>query len=162
MAALVAPGSPRPNSNSSNPSEPPPLNYNPNSNPNLLADNLSNLNLNRPPSMPSPFGQPLNFPSSAPLPGVPSGSPPFSTSAFPSSGLPTGPVMLQAPSMRSLLGSPAIVAPSVTPLQPTPPFSASPQGVPPPPGSYGQPTWPRHPGQVMNIFHSTFCSFFKD
>ncbi|KAE8038073.1 hypothetical protein FH972_010617 [Carpinus fangiana] len=201
MAALVAPGSPRPNSNSSNPSEPPPLNYNPNSNPNL-ADNLSNLNLNRPPSMPSPFGQPLNFPSSAPLPGVSSGSPPFSRpgpppgalarpavppsgppqstlppnvapvrptgtpigqpspfgyrptsdapppGAFPSSGLPTGPVMLQAPSMRSLLGSPAIVAPPGTPLQPTPPFSAPPQGVPPPPGSYGPPTWPRHPGQV--------------
>ncbi|XP_062173358.1 protein transport protein SEC24 C [Alnus glutinosa] len=54
----------------------------------------------------------------------------------------------QAPSMRSLLGNPAIVAPPGTPLQPTSPFSAPPQGVPLPPGSYGPPTWPRHPGQV--------------
>ncbi|XP_059451027.1 protein transport protein SEC24 C-like [Corylus avellana] len=293
MAAFVPPGAPRPNSNSNNPSQHPPPNYNPNS----LADNMNNLNLNRPPSMPnsgprpSPFGQPPNFPSSAPLPGVPSGSPPFSRpgpppgalarpavpqsglphstlppnvapvrptgtpigqpspygyrappgsmplsmgsnapptsgarlpGAFPpSSGFPSGPVVSapppgtrpstpspplttgpvfphssapsgfvsngppafnsgsslggprfppassasqppvgppptmglagatpQAPSMRSLLGSPAIVAPPGTPLQPTSPFSASAQGALPPPGSYGPPTWPRHPGQM--------------
>jgi hypothetical protein len=192
MEVLVPPGAPRLNSNSNNPSQPPPPNYNPNSNPNSLADNLSNLNLNRPPSMPNSGPH-----SSAPLPGFPSGSPPFSRPCPPPGALarpsvpPSGPPLStlpptgtpirhpssfgyrappgappsgyrappgppptvglglagaspQAPSMRSLPGAP---------LQPTSPFSAPPQGVPPPPGSYGPPTWPRHPGQVMNIFH---------
>ncbi|KAG6668921.1 hypothetical protein I3843_01G198300 [Carya illinoinensis] len=297
MAAFLPPGAPRPRSGNDNPSQPPPPNYNPNLNPNSLADNLNNLNLNRPPSMPSsaprasPFGQPPHFPSPASLPGVSVGSSPFSRpgpppgalsrpavpptgppqstlspnvppparsmgpptgqpsfigsrtppgyfpssggtnvpptyvapppGAFPSSGFPsrpvgsapppgtrpstasppltTGPALPhssapsgyvtngppafmsgaspggprfppagsappppighpltlgsagaapQAQSMRSFLASPAVVAPPGPPAQPASPFSAPPQGVPPPPGSYGPPTWPVQPGQV--------------
>ncbi|KAJ4841124.1 hypothetical protein Tsubulata_003768 [Turnera subulata] len=68
MAANVPPGAPR---------QQPPPNYVPNyqQNPNMLADNMQNLNLNRPPTSmpqssaprPSPFGQPPPpFPSSGP------------------------------------------------------------------------------------------------
>ena len=62
----------------------------------------------------------------------------------------------QAPSMRSLLGSPAVAQPG-PPVQPAPPFSAPVQGVPPPPGSYGAPTWQMQPGQVSN---ECFCCEF--
>ncbi|XP_018839308.1 protein transport protein Sec24-like At4g32640 [Juglans regia] len=103
MAALVPPGAPRPSNGNNNPSQPPPHNYNPNSNPSSLADNLNGLNLNRPPSMlnsaprASPFGQPPHFPSSAPPPGVPVASPPFARPGPPPGALarpivpPTGP-----------------------------------------------------------------------
>ncbi|KAB1218220.1 hypothetical protein CJ030_MR3G026100 [Morella rubra] len=298
MAAPVPPGAHRPSNGSNNPLHPPPPNYNPNSNPNLLADNFGNLNLNRPPSMPnsaprpSSFGQPPHFPSSSPPHGVPVASSPFSRpgpppgvlarpaappsgppqsalppnvapvrptgppigqpspfgsrappgsfpsavgsnvpptsmapppGAFPSSSLPSRPVVSapppgtrpittsspltsapafphssapsgymsngppafasgplpggprfppagsvqqppvgppstlglagatpQAPSMRSFLGNQAVFAPSVPPVQPAPPFSASAQSVLPPPGSYGTPTpaWQMQPGQV--------------
>ncbi|PPS06533.1 hypothetical protein GOBAR_AA14116 [Gossypium barbadense] len=292
MAAPVSPGAPRPGANSQQP--PPPRNVNPNyqTNPNSLADNMQNLNLNRPVSMPnsgprpSPFGQqppfpqsggsagfpgalppmarpgpppgmmgrpavpptgppqsalPANVPPGRPL-GQPSGhSSPFGSrpppgslssstggavlpsSAFPSSGAPSGGVAppmpgarpnvfmssppltgpaaplsrapagplsngppaivsgalpgapqfplapsasqppvgppltmmsarapAQAPTMRSVLGSPAITSPPVQPMPSASPFSAVPQARPPPPGSpYGPQTWPMQPQQEI-------------
>ncbi|TYI21674.1 hypothetical protein ES332_A06G054000v1 [Gossypium tomentosum] len=289
MAAPVPPGAPRPGANSQ---PPPPRNVNPNyqTNPNSLADNMQNLNLNRPVSMPnsgprpSPFGQqppfpqsggsagfpgalppmarpgpppgmmgrpavpptgppqsalPANVPPGRPL-GQPSGhSSPFGSrpppgslssstggavlpsSAFPSSGAPSGGVAppmpgarpnvfmssppltgpaaplsrapagplsngppaivsgalpgasqfplapsasqppvgppltmmsarapAQAPTMRSVLGSPAVTSPPVQPMPSASPFSAVPQARPPPPGSpYGPQTWPMQPQQ---------------
>ncbi|PPD78935.1 hypothetical protein GOBAR_DD24135 [Gossypium barbadense] len=293
MAAPVSPGAPRPGANSQQP--PPPRNVNPNyqTNPNSLADNMQNLNLNRPVSMPnsgprpSPFGQqppfpqsggslgfpgalppmarpgpppgmmgrpavpptgppqsalPANVPPGRPLGPPPGHSSPFGSrpppgslssstggavlpsSGFPSSGAPSGgvappmpgarpnvfmssppltgptgpaaplssapagplsngppaivsgalpgaplfplapsasqppvgppPTMMsarapaQAPTMRSVLGSPAVTSPPVQPMPSASPFSAVPQARPPPPGSpYGSQTWPMQPQQ---------------
>ncbi|KAJ6682859.1 VON WILLEBRAND FACTOR TYPE A-RELATED [Salix koriyanagi] len=117
MASNVPPGAPR---------QSPPPNYNPNyqQNPNMLSDNLQNLNLNRPPSMansaprPSPFSQPSPFPSSVPSPQFsrpgappsgavprpsvpPSGSPPFSLPSNVAPGRPTGPSFTQPPPFGS-------------------------------------------------------------
>ncbi|KAK6257530.1 hypothetical protein QUC31_000989 [Theobroma cacao] len=290
MAAPVPPGAPRPSANAQ---QQPPPNFNPNyqTNPNSLADNLHNMNLNRPPSMPnsgprpSPFGQQPPFPQSAVSAGFPIASPPMSrpgpppgvmgrpavpttgpqqstlpanvppgrpigppvshpspfvsrpppsslsssiggavlpSSGFPSSGVPnaavappppgarpspfaslsplTGgpavppssasggplsngppvigsgalpgaprfppaasisqppvgppPTMMsarapaQAPTMRSVLGSPAVSAPPAPPVASASPFPAVPQARPPPPGSpYGPQTWPMQPQQ---------------
>lgn len=93
--------------------------------------------------------------ASGPLPGGP---------RFPPAGSvqqpPVGPTP-QAPSMRSFLGNQAVFAPSVPPVQPAPPFSASAQSVLPPPGSYGTPTpaWQMQPGQVSNGHFSQYISF---
>ncbi|WRX31309.1 zinc finger protein [Theobroma cacao] len=290
MAAPVPPGAPRPSANAQ---QPPPPNFNPNyqTNPNSLADNLHNMNLNRPPSMPnsgprpSPFGQQPPFPQSAVSAGFPVASPPMSrpgpppgvmgrpavpttgpqqstlpanvppgrpigppvshpspfvsrpppsslsssiggavlpSSGFPSSGVanaavappppgarpspfaslspltggpavppssasggplsngppvigsgalpgaprfppaasisqpPVGPpptmmsarAPAQAPTMRSVLGSPAVSAPPAPPVASASPFPAVPQARPPPPGSpYGPQTWPMQPQQ---------------
>ncbi|XP_061364715.1 protein transport protein SEC24 C-like [Gastrolobium bilobum] len=129
MAAPVPPGAPRPGNNTP---QPPPPNYMPNfrGTPDALADNMHNLNLNRPPmtsnpaSRPPPFGQPAPFPSSAPMPGVPGSSPPFSRPGPPPGTLarPTGP-----PSGHPL----STLPPNVAPGRPTGP----PPGQPPAFGS---------------------------
>ncbi|KAA8542857.1 hypothetical protein F0562_024009 [Nyssa sinensis] len=97
------------------------------------------------------------FSSAGNIKRPPVGPPPSTMS---SAGAPS-----QAASMRSLLGSPPATAPPV-PVQPAPPFSSLPQGVPPPPGSsqfsapprgtpppsgsslYGPQTWPMQPRQA--------------
>lgn len=139
MAANVPPpGAPRPNNNNLVP----PPNYNPSAQrpPDYLADNLQNLNLNRPPSMPnsaprpSPYGQPPPFPSSAPPSGVPGASPPFSRPG-PSLGV------LARPSMPTSGPSQATLPPGGAPLRPTgPPVGQpSPFVSRPPPGSLPSP-----------------------
>lgn len=125
MAAPVPPGAPRQQ-------PPPPPNYNPNyqQNPNSLSDNLQNLNLNRPPSIPnsapraSPFGQPPPFPSSGP-------SPPFSRPGQPPPGA------VPRPSVPPSGSPPPTLPPNVGLGRPTGlPFSQpSPFGSRPPPGS---------------------------
>ncbi|GMY39298.1 protein transport protein Sec24-like At4g32640 [Fagus crenata] len=82
------------------------------------------------------------FPSAGGAPQPPVGPP---------SAMGLGGAAPQAPSMRSLLGSPAVGAPPGAPVQPAPPFSASAQGVSSPPGSYGPPTWPMQAGQVVDF-----------
>ncbi|XP_027934886.1 protein transport protein Sec24-like At4g32640 isoform X2 [Vigna unguiculata] len=155
MAAPVPPGAPRPGSNTP---QPPPPNYVPNirGTPDALADNMHNLNLNRPPmtsnpvSRPPPFGQPPPFPSSASSPGFPGSSPPFSRPgpppgamvrpagpptgqplpAFPPNvapGRPTGPPPGQPPSFVSR-PPPGSLPPAVSGVAPV-------SGVPPPGGS---------------------------
>ncbi|KAI9089938.1 hypothetical protein K1719_028908 [Acacia pycnantha] len=102
MAAPVPPGASRPGDNT----PPPPPNYNPNFRgfPDSLADNMQNLNLNRPPmtsnlaTRPPPFGQSPAFPSSSPSPGIPGPSPPFSRPGPPQ---PTGPPTSQPMSLGS-------------------------------------------------------------
>uniref|UniRef100_A0A2N9GET7 Protein transport protein Sec24-like CEF n=1 Tax=Fagus sylvatica TaxID=28930 RepID=A0A2N9GET7_FAGSY len=79
------------------------------------------------------------FPSAGGAPQPPVGPP---------SAMGLGGAAPQAPSMRSLLGSPAVGAPPGAPVQPAPPFSASAQGLSSPPGSYGPPTWPMQAGQA--------------
>ncbi|XWS23730.1 hypothetical protein CRYUN_Cryun28dG0040300 [Craigia yunnanensis] len=88
MAAPVPPGAPRPGTNVQ---QSPPPNFNPNyqTNPNSLADNMQNLNLNRPFPMPnsgprpSPFGQQPPFPQSAVSAGFLVASPPMSRPVAP-------------------------------------------------------------------------------
>ncbi|XP_058768532.1 protein transport protein SEC24 C-like [Vicia villosa] len=135
MAAPVPPGAPRPGSNT------PPPNYVPNfrGSSDGLADNMQNLNLNRPPmtsnpvSRPPPFGQQPGqqppFPSSGPTPqGFPGSSPPFSRPGPPPGTLarPTGPP--SGPPVGSL-GRPTG----------PPPGQPSPFGSRPPPGSFSSP-----------------------
>ncbi|TKY50764.1 transport protein Sec24 [Spatholobus suberectus] len=156
MAAPVPPGAPRPGSNTP---QPPPPNYIPNIRgpPDALADNLHNLNLNRPPmtsipiSRPPPFGQPPHFPSSAPMPGIPSSSPPFSRPGPPPgamvrpAGPPTGPPLSTLPP-NVAPGRPSGPPPGQPPsfVSRPPPSSLPPSmvgvaapvsGVPPPGGS---------------------------
>ncbi|KAG8649724.1 hypothetical protein MANES_08G127600v8 [Manihot esculenta] len=121
MAAPVPPGAPR--------QQPP--NYNPSyqQNPNPLSDNLQNLNLNRPPSMPnsaprpSPF-QPPSSHSSAPSPPLSRPGPP-PPGAFP------------GPSVPPSGSPPPTLPPNVGPARSAgPPFSQpSPFGSRPPPAS---------------------------
>uniref|UniRef100_A0A5B7A0D0 Uncharacterized protein n=1 Tax=Davidia involucrata TaxID=16924 RepID=A0A5B7A0D0_DAVIN len=92
------------------------------------------------------------FPYAGSIPRPPVGPPPSTMS---SAGAPP-----QAPSMRSLLGSPPPATAPPGPVQPAPPqgvpplsasspFSAPPQGISPPLGSlYGPQTWPMQPRQV--------------
>ncbi|XP_022768178.1 protein transport protein Sec24-like At4g32640 isoform X2 [Durio zibethinus] len=112
MAAPVPPGAPRPGASAQ---QLPPPNFHPNyqTNPNSLADNVQNLNLNRPLSMPdfgprpSPFGQHPPFPQSAVSAGFPASLP------MSGPGLPPG-----------MVGRPAV--------PPTgPPQSTLPANVPP-------------------------------
>ncbi|XP_004497168.1 protein transport protein SEC24 C-like [Cicer arietinum] len=130
MAAPVPPGAPRPGTNTPHP---PPPNYIPNlrGNSDSLADNMHNLNLNRPPmtsnpvSRPPPFAQPPPFHSSGPSPpGISASSPPFSRPGPPPGTMvrPTGP-----PSGP----------PNIAPGRPTgpPPGQPSPFGSRPPPNS---------------------------
>ncbi|KAL2324013.1 hypothetical protein Fmac_023071 [Flemingia macrophylla] len=135
MAAPVPPGAPRPGSNTP---QPPPPNYVPNirGTPDTLADNMRNLNLNRPPmasnpvSRPPPFGQPPPFASSAPSPGIPGSTPPFSRPGPPPgamvrpAGPPTGPPLSTLP-------------PNVVPGRPTGPPPGQPSSFVsrPPPNS---------------------------
>ncbi|KAE8727861.1 Protein transport protein Sec24-like CEF [Hibiscus syriacus] len=82
MAAPMPPGAPRSGANARQ--QPPPPNFNPNhqTNPNSLADNVQNLNLNRPFTMPNsgprppPFGQQAPFPQSSVSAGFPVASRP--------------------------------------------------------------------------------------
>uniref|UniRef100_A0A2N9HM68 Uncharacterized protein n=1 Tax=Fagus sylvatica TaxID=28930 RepID=A0A2N9HM68_FAGSY len=90
------------------------------------------------------------FPSAGGAPQPPVGPP---------SAMGLGGAAPQAPSMRSLLGSPAVGAPPGAPVQPAPPFSASAQGVSSPPGSYGPPRWPMQARQVCNEYLS-LCILF--
>jgi len=136
MAAPVPPGAPRPGSNTP---QPPPPNYVPNirgSTPDALADNMHNLNLNRPPmtsnpgSRPPSFGQPPPpFPSSAASPGIPGSSLPFSRPGPPPGAMvrPAGPPT----------GQPTF-PPNVAHGRPTgPPLGQPPSFVSrPPPGSH--------------------------
>lgn len=113
---------------------------------------------------------PIIPPSSAPGGPTSNGPPMFASAAlqggprYPSADntmqTPVGPpptmMSTQAPSqpptMRTLLGSTAPNVPPGPPVQTAPtamPFSAAPQGVPPPSGSpYGLQTWPMQPRQV--------------
>ncbi|KAM1328844.1 hypothetical protein EV1_012916 [Malus domestica] len=86
--------------------------------PDPLADNMQNLNLNRPPSMPnsapprpSPFGQPPPFPSSAPPAAAP---PPFSRPGPP----PAAFARPTAPAPRSGAPQPTL-SPATTPVKPS-------------------------------------------
>lgn len=102
--------------------------------------------------------------ASGPLPGGPRFPPAGSVQqppVGPPSTLGLAGATPQAPSMRSFLGNQAVFAPSVPPVQPAPPFSASAQSVLPPPGSYGTPTpaWQMQPGQVSNGHFSQYISF---
>ncbi|XVF64559.1 hypothetical protein PTKIN_Ptkin09bG0178500 [Pterospermum kingtungense] len=129
MAAPVPPGAPRPGSNAQQTTPP---NFNPNyqPNPNSLADNTQNLNLNRPLSMPNsgprpfPFGQQRPFPQSA---GFPVASQPMARPGL----------------LPAMLGRPAV--------PPTgPPQSALPANAPPgrpfgPPVSQASPFGSRPP-----------------
>ncbi|KAG7992093.1 hypothetical protein I3843_02G110500 [Carya illinoinensis] len=162
MAALVPPGAPRPSNGNNNTSQPPPHNYNPNSNPNSLADNLNSLNLNRPPSMlnsasrASPFGQPPHFPSSAPPPGVPVASPQFARPGPPPGALGRSIVPPTGPPQSTL---PPNVAPPARPTgppigQPSPFGSRTLPGsfpssvgtnMPPPPGAFQSSGLPSRP-----------------
>ncbi|KAK2405457.1 Sec23/Sec24 protein transport family protein [Trifolium repens] len=148
MAAPVPPGAPRPGG-----SNPPPPNYVPNfrGSSDGLADNMQNLNLNRPPPMtsnpvarPPPFGQPPPFASSAPSPqGIPASSLPLSRPGPPPGTLvrPAGPP--SGPPNAASLGRPTGPPPG---QQPTPfgagppPGQPSPFGSRPPPSSFSSPT----------------------
>ncbi|KAK7280562.1 hypothetical protein RJT34_25626 [Clitoria ternatea] len=154
MAAPVPPGAPRPGSNT-----PPPPNYIPNirGTPDGLADNMKNLNLNRPPmtsnpvSRPPPFAQPPPFSSSAPMPGVPGSAHLFSRPGTPPgamvrpAGPPAGPPLSTLPP-NVAPGRPAGPPPGQPPsfVSRPPPNSLSSSmgsvatlvsGVPPPGGS---------------------------
>ncbi|KAL2996312.1 hypothetical protein AAZX31_10G266200 [Glycine max] len=152
MAAPVPPGAPRPGSNTA---QPPPPNYIPNIRgaPDALANNMHNLNLNRPPmtsnpvSRPPPFGQPPPFSSSGPSTGIPGSSPPFSRPGPPPGamvrpvGPPTGPPFSTVPpnvAPGRPTGPPPGQPPSFVSRAPpsSPSFGASPvSGAPPPGGS---------------------------
>lgn len=57
---------------------------------------------------------------------------------------------LQAPTMGSVLGSPALTVPTNPAMQTPSPVSAGPRGLPPPPGSlYGLHTGPMRPQEVI-------------
>ncbi|XP_038725298.1 protein transport protein Sec24-like At4g32640 [Tripterygium wilfordii] len=136
MAAPVPPGAPRPGYNQQRP----PPNYNPNlqSNPTSLADNMQNLNLNRPASMPGsgprlpPFAQAAPFGQSAPSPGFPAASPPFSRPGPP-------PAALSRPAAPPSGFPPSTFPPNVAQARPRGPPVSQPQPPPfasrPPPGS---------------------------
>ncbi|KAK8628544.1 hypothetical protein V6N13_009131 [Hibiscus sabdariffa] len=113
MAAPVPPGAPRPSTNSQQP--PPPRNVNPNyqTNPNLLTDNMQNLNPSRPPSMPN----------SGPRPS------PFGQSPFPLSGVSVGFPGVSLPTSQPGLPPGVVERPTVPPTGP--PQSALPANVPP-------------------------------
>lgn len=130
MATPVPPGAPRPGNHPSNP------NFNPNvqPNPQSLSDNMQNLNLHRPPSMPmsaprpssTPFPAPFSRPGPPPagFPGRPSMPGPPQPS-FPPPGRPSGPPVSQ--SQPSPLG--------YRPPPPTSTFPPTRQMAPPPPGA---------------------------
>ncbi|XP_034210794.1 protein transport protein Sec24-like At4g32640 isoform X3 [Prunus dulcis] len=141
MAAPVPPGPPRPGD------RPPPPNYNYNPshsvlppNSDSLSQNLQNLNLNRPPSMPTSAPRPSPPPKSAPSPSPLarpaqrrplSGSPPVGPSSQPSFPPYVGPPRPSGPPATSPLG-----------YRPPPPNNAFPPAPPPgilprfpPPGS---------------------------
>ncbi|TQD73409.1 hypothetical protein C1H46_041054 [Malus baccata] len=110
--------------------------------PDSLADNMQNMNLNRPPSMPnsapprpSPFGQPPPFPSTAPPAGAgaPSAPPPFSRPGPP----PAAFARPAAPAPRSGPPQPTL-SPATTPVRPAGPPVGQPSSFPsrPPPGSF--------------------------
>lgn len=137
-APVPPPGAPRPTAAGT----PPPPNYRPanvQQNPNALADNFQNLNINRPPMgmpqsapnrPPPPFGQAPQFPSSQ---GMPAPSSTFSRPGPP----PPGAVARPAPPMSGTpqSGMPPTMA-GVRPAGP-PPVSQPPSfgSRPPPPGS---------------------------
>lgn len=177
MAAQVPrPGAPRPSNNNLAP----PTNHIPNTQrvSDSLADNVHNLNINRLPSMPdsaprpSPLGQPPPFPSSAPHPGVPVASLPFSRPghpparpAAPPSGLPQTTLHPTGASMRPT--GPPIGQPSPFLSRPPPgslPSSigsyTSPASVPPPSGAIPPPGLPRvpPPQQLVGARHSPAAS----
>ncbi|MBA0566169.1 hypothetical protein Golob_011012, partial [Gossypium lobatum] len=141
MAAPVPPGAPRPGANARQQSPHP--NFNPNfqTNPNSLADNMQNMNLNRPHSMPnsgprpSPFGQPPPFPQSSVTAGFPVASPPMSRPG-PPPGMVGRPAVIPAGPLQSTL--PANVPPGRPvglPVSHPPPF-----GSRPPPASLSSST----------------------
>ncbi|KAM0963448.1 hypothetical protein FF1_022556 [Malus domestica] len=110
--------------------------------PDSLADNMQNMNLNRPPSMPnsapprpSPFGQQPPFPSTAPPAGAgaPSAPPPFSRPGPP----PAAFARPAAPAPRSGPPQPTL-SPVTTPVRPAGPPVGQPSSFPsrPPPGSF--------------------------
>ncbi|XVE60320.1 hypothetical protein DITRI_Ditri05aG0119300 [Diplodiscus trichospermus] len=136
MAAPVPPGAPRPGANAQQPTPP---NFNPNyqTNPNSLADNMQNLNLNPPRSMPnsgprpSPFGQQPPFPQSAVSAGFPISSPPMSRPGPP-------PAMVGRPAVPPT-GPPQSTLPAnVPPERPVAPHVSQPFpfGSRPPPASF--------------------------
>ncbi|XVF36919.1 hypothetical protein REPUB_Repub19eG0100500 [Reevesia pubescens] len=137
MAAPVPPGAPRPGANAQQPSPP---NFNPNyqTNPNTIADNIQNLNLNRPLSMPnsgprpSPFGQQPPFPQSAVSAGFPVSSPSMSRPGPP----------------PAMVGRPAV--PPTGPPQSTLPANVSPGRLVGPPVSHLSPFGSRPPASLSS------------
>ncbi|XP_022748771.1 protein transport protein Sec24-like At4g32640 isoform X2 [Durio zibethinus] len=140
MAAPVPPWAPRPGANAQ---QPPPPSFNPNyqTNPNSVADNMQNLNLNRPLSMPNsgprpfPFGQQPPLPQSTVSAGFPVASPPMSRPGAPP-GLVGRPAVPPTGPPQSTL--PANVPPG-RPLGP-PLSHLSPFGSRPPPASLSSST----------------------
>ncbi|OMO50138.1 Zinc finger, Sec23/Sec24-type [Corchorus olitorius] len=140
MSAPVPPGAPRPGANAQQPSPP---NFNPNfqNNPNYLADNMQNLNLNRPPSMansgprPSPFGQQPPFPQSAVSAGYPVASPPMSRPGPPPGVVGRPSVPPTGPPQSSLPANVPPGRPVAPPVSHPPPF-----GSRPPPASLSSST----------------------
>ncbi|XVE95488.1 hypothetical protein REPUB_Repub02eG0102100 [Reevesia pubescens] len=140
MAAPVPPGAPRPGANAH---QPPPPNFNPNyqTNPNSLADNMQNLNLNRPLFMPNsgprpyPFGQQPSFPQTAVSAGFHVASSPMSRPGPP-------PGMVGRPAVPPTGPSQSTFPANVPPGRPvSPPVShPSPFGSRPPPASLSSST----------------------
>lgn len=138
MATNVPPpGAPRPSRNNLVP----PPNYIPNvqRTPDSLADNLQNLNLNRPPSMPNsaprpgPFGQPPPFASSPPSQGIPGAPPPFARPGVPPGALGRPVVPPSGPPLGTFPSGGAPVRPAGPPVaQPSPFASRPPPGTLPP------------------------------
>ncbi|CAL1382089.1 unnamed protein product [Linum trigynum] len=141
MAAPVPPGAPR-----QQPPTGPPPNFQ--QNPNALADNFQNMNLNRPPSSNTrqpPFGQPPPFSSSAPAsqrPGpFPPGAVPRPASGPPTPtlppnmapGRPSGAPFGQPPPFGSRPPPPGAFPSSMPPSAGSPPYGAPPPGARPSP-----------------------------
>ncbi|KAI9089923.1 hypothetical protein K1719_028893 [Acacia pycnantha] len=154
MAAPVPPGASRPGDNT----PPPPPNYNPNFRgfPDSLADNMQNLNLNRPPmtsnlaTRPPPFGQSPAFPSSSPSPGIPGPSPPFSRPGPP-------PVAQLRPPVPGYGPPSSTLPPNFVPGRPTGPPTSQPMSLgsrPPPntlPSSTGSPAAPASGDLILAV-----------
>ncbi|KAF8404084.1 hypothetical protein HHK36_008961 [Tetracentron sinense] len=126
----------------SRPSNSPP-NFNPNAqrSPDSLADNMNNLQINRPPALanssgprPPPFGQPL-FPPSAPSIPIPSafpGASPISRPGPPPASFPRAGIPPTGPPQATLAPNFASGRPSGPPIAQPPPFGSR----PPPPGAF--------------------------
>ncbi|KAK8580236.1 hypothetical protein V6N13_143355 [Hibiscus sabdariffa] len=141
MAAPVPPGAPRPGANARQ--QPPPPNFNPNyqTNPNSLADNMQNLNLNQPLSMPNsgprppPFGQQPPFPQSSVSSGFPVASSPMPRPGPPPGMVGRPAVVPRGPPQSTLPTNVPLGRPVGSPVSHMPPF-----GSRPPPASLSSST----------------------
>ncbi|KAL3513696.1 hypothetical protein ACH5RR_026413 [Cinchona calisaya] len=137
---MAAPGGPRPG------------NVRPNYNPNYLADNMQNLQINRPNQLPTNVNAPRHPMPFGQQPPPFAGGPPVSRPGLPPPGvLPRGPVPPSGPPQSILPSNVGVSRPTGPPpvTQPPPPFASRPlppgdvppiagSAVPPPPGASGQ------------------------